>query len=223
MIVVVAETILMHPIVEKTSRQRILSVAGVHTCLVKSHWIEACEHSDIRQDRHVILSVAVTVRRNVDHQIDVEVRASVYDRLGVFGDLHVKLFYCGRVLIEDGVEIAGAKAASASDTLPMGDRRMTVLIKRDGSMSTVFGTSLTADTFLLIDGWLSAVVHLHLSGTGTAAHSNILQGAAKPGSLVAFKVIQGNKDVRVHDGGSDLGFLYQLTTFYRHISLVRPL
>ena len=100
---------------------------------------------------------------------------------------------------------------------------MTVLIKRDGSMSTVFGTSLTADTFLLIDGWPSAVVHLHLSGTGTAAHSNILQGAAKPGSLVAFKVIQGNKDVCVHDGGSDLGFLYQLTTFYRHISLVRPL
>ncbi len=92
MIVVVAETILMHPIIEKTSRQRILSVAGVHTCLVKSHRIEACEHSDIRQDRHVILSVAVTVRRNVDHQIDVEVRATVYDRLGVFGDLHVKLF-----------------------------------------------------------------------------------------------------------------------------------
>ena len=151
MIVVVAETILMHPDRREDFPAADSERCSVHTSPVKSHRIEACEHSDIRQDRHVILSVAVTVRRNVDHQIDVEVRASVYDRLGVFGDLHVKLFYCGRVLIEDGVEIAGAKAASASDTLLMGDRRMTVLIKRDGSMSTVFGTSLTADTFLLID------------------------------------------------------------------------
>jgi hypothetical protein len=41
----------------------------------------------------------------------------------------------------------------------------------------------------------------------TTAHADIFDRSAKAGFFVAFEVSQRNKDIRIHDGAADIGFL----------------
>ena len=61
---------------------------------------------------------------------------------------------------------------------------------------------------------------LHLSGPAAAAHTDILQRAAKSGGFVPFEVVQTDKDVRVHDGPADLGLLHKLTASHGYVGLI---
>ena len=63
-------------------------------------------------------------------------------------------------------------------------------------------------------------MHLHLPGPGTAAHADILQGAAHAGLLVAFEVGQADKHIRVHNGPADLGLLHVLAALHRDGHLI---
>ena len=58
--------------------------------------------------------MAVTVRRNVHDQIDVETRAILADSLGVFGHLAVQFFIGIPFDGFNGVEGTGANAAAAA-------------------------------------------------------------------------------------------------------------
>ena len=75
-------------------------------------------------------------------------------------------------------------------------------------MGADFGAGLAAHAALLHHEGLAGVVHLHLPGPGTAAHADILQGAAHAGLLVGFEVGQADKHIRVHNGPADLGLLH---------------
>ena len=56
----------------------------------------------------------------------------------------------------------------------------------------------------LIHGWLTVAVLFHLTCAGAAAHADVLQRAAEAGCLMPFKVVQRDKDIRVHDRLTDL-------------------
>ena len=146
MIVVVTEAILMHTVIKKASRKRILCIACVHAGLIQRNRVEACEHSDIRKDRHIVFTVAVAVRGNVDHQIDMEIRAPIQNRLGILGDFHIKFLHRGRILVVDGIKIAGSEATAASDTSAVVNGGTTVFIKRNRSVGTVLCTGPAAYT-----------------------------------------------------------------------------
>lgn len=137
MVMVVTESFFMHTVIKETSRHWFLGVARIHAGLIECHRIKTCKHPDIREDRNVIFSVTVTVRRDVDDKIDVEVRAAVQNCFGVFGNFHIQLFDSGRVFVVDGVKVAGPKAAPASYTFCVVNGCLTVLVKGDGSMGTV--------------------------------------------------------------------------------------
>ena len=62
---------------------------GIRAGLVQSHRIEACEHSDIRKDRGIIFTVAVTVRTDILHKGNMEARAVITDSLRVLCHLAV--------------------------------------------------------------------------------------------------------------------------------------
>ena len=211
----------MHTVIKKASRKRILCIACVHAGLIQRNRVEACEHSDIRKDRHIVFTVAVAVRGNVDHQIDMEIRAPIQNRLGILGDFHIKFLHRGRILVVDGIKIAGSEATAASDTSAVVNGGTTVFIKRNRSVGTVLCTGPAAYTAFLIDRRFPAVVHLHLSGTGTASHSDIFEGTAKSGCLMSLEMIQRNEDVRIHNGSSDLRIFHKLTALHRYIGLVR--
>ena len=58
---------------------------------------------------------------------------------------------------------------------------------------------------------LSGTVHLHLACTGTTAHTDVFQGTAESGSLMAFEMSQGNKYICIHDRRTDLCLFHILT------------
>ena len=68
---------------------------------------------------------------------------------------------------------------------------------------------------------LSGAVHLHLSGAGAAAHTDVLQRAAKSCGFVSFKMTEGDEHIRIHNGASDLGFLHIFSAFHRNQRLIR--
>ena len=129
MIVVVAESFFVDVFVQKASAHRLLRIAGIRARLIQSHRIKACKHSHIRKDRDVIFGMAVTVRRHIDHQIDVERRTSVDNRLRVFCDLNVQILDSRFIFIVDRIEIACAQTPSTAHAFLMIDDR---LLLREG-------------------------------------------------------------------------------------------
>ena len=103
------------------------------------------------------------------------------------------------------------------------NRRLAILTKADRPVRTVSGTGTAAHALRLIHVRLSGIVLLHLSGTASAAHTDILQAAAEAGSLVALEVGQRNEHVGIHNGTADLRRLYQLAANHRDFDIVRTL
>ena len=71
-----------------------------------------------------------------------------------------------------------------------------------------------------IDARLASGVLLHLAGTATAAHTQVLHGTAKAGLLMALKVGEADHDVGIHERLTDLGLAHVLATLDRDERLV---
>ena len=76
--------------IEQASRCDGLSVDGVGTCDIERNWVEGCEHSDIRDDRQVVIRMTVAERCDIDHETDVEMRTTVENGFRILGDLLVQ-------------------------------------------------------------------------------------------------------------------------------------
>ena len=61
---------------------------------------------------------------------------------------------------------------------------------------------------------------LHLSGTASAAHANILNTSAKARHLMPFKMTQADKHIRVHDSAADLCLFHHLAALNRHSHII---
>ena len=70
--------------------KRFLAVHRIRTRLIQSNRVERSEHSDIRDNRSIIFRVAVTVRGDIHHKTDMELRTAVDNRERVFRHLLVK-------------------------------------------------------------------------------------------------------------------------------------
>ena len=87
---------------------------GIRAGLVKSDRIEACEHSDIRKDRGIIFTVAVTVRTDILNQCYMEVWTAMTDSLCILCHLAVKKLVCTAVRIVYGIIAAGPDTAATA-------------------------------------------------------------------------------------------------------------
>lgn len=83
MIVVAVPSRLCKVLAKLTVFNRSCLQAGIGTRLVKSNRVEACKHSDIRQDRSIVLPMTVTVRADILYQRDMEARTSIADSLRI--------------------------------------------------------------------------------------------------------------------------------------------
>ena len=70
---------------------------------------------------------------------------------------------------------------------------------------------------------LARVVHLHLTGTRTATHTNILNGTAEAGGFMPFEVVERNKYIGIHNRSTDFCLLDVLAALDRHIYFIRAL
>ncbi len=214
-------------------RQRLGRQDGVGAGLVDGDRVEAREHADVVDDGRVILGMAVAVGADVHGERDVEARAAVDDGLGVLSDLVVE--YVGRGIIVglDAVLVARRNAASAAHAaivvdsgnvnrtgFAVGKLALTRTVKRDGAVRAYLLAGTATYAVGGIDARLASGVLLHLAGTATAAHTQVLHGTAKAGLLMALKVGEADHDVGIHERLTDLGLAHVLATLDRDERLV---
>ena len=153
----------------------------------------------------------------------MEGRASVHNRFGVFSHTAVQILCSGPVGKLNGVKIAGADTASAAYAVFLVDRHFMVCFIIDKAVIGTFPhAGSAAPAFLRVYLGLAVVVLILFPGAGTAAHADIFNGAAKAGCFMALKVGEADKDVCVHDGAANLGFLYVFAAANRNADIVCP-
>ena len=151
----------------------------------------------------------------------MEIRTSLDHRQAVFGNLLIDDIMSRILGCQYCVLGTDTDTASAADTLIMIDGCLSICEFRC-TVSTDLLALMTADTTALIHIRLSGAVHIHLSGTRSAAHAEILQGAAKAGHLMPLEMSQGNDHIGIHDSPSDLCSLHILPV-YRNIHIIGSL
>lgn len=204
--------------------------------LVDRHGIEAREHTDIGHDGRIVLGMAVAVGADVDGERNVELRAVLDDRLGVLGDLAVEDISRGVAIRLDGILIARADTAATAhaalmvDVRHRGRDRLPVLehaLARAGKAHRAVGANalagMAAHATARVHAGLARCVLLHLAGTATATHPEILHAATEAGLLMPLEVREADNDVGVHEGMADLGLLHVLAVLDWNERLVRAL
>ena len=161
--------------------------AGICTCLIQCDRIKACEHSDIRKDRCIILTVTITVWTDILNQCDMEMRASMTDCLCIFCHLTVKKFVCTAVWIVYCIKTAGSDTTATAFTfIIINDCFFIRICNR--ITSALFRTATASAAEFFIYCRLSAGMLFHLTCAASASHSDILESTAEAGCFMSFEV-----------------------------------
>ena len=120
-----------------------------------------------------------------------------------------------------GAHIHTPAAAHAVDPidvhLPGGGIQLGAVVGAD------IGTGAAGHALLLIHRGAAIAVHIPLALVGAAAHAQILNGPAEAGLLMALEMVQGNNNVRIHNGPANHGVLHIFAAPHRHGHLVGAL
>ena len=194
---------------------------GIRTGLIQSNRIKACKHSDIRKDRCIIFPMAVTVGADVLHKGNMEAGTAMTDCLGIFCHLPIQKLICAAVGVIYGIKAAGSDTAAAAFTFIIINDCFFIHIS-DRIASAFFCTTTAATAEFCMDGRFSAGMLLHLSCTASASHTNVLKGTAESGGLMAFKMGQTDKNIRIHNGMTDICCLAVLSVYDRNFYFIGP-
>ena len=224
MVVVVAEALGVDVVVELAAGQGRSGQTSVGAGLIESQSVDRCEHTDVGQDRGIVLGVAVAVGRDVHHDRDVELRATIHHGLRILGHTAVEHRRGLLVLKADGIEVTSAQAAAATYAVGVIDLHLACChVKLQSAIGALRLTELTAATHLLVDLGLATAMLLGLTRARAATHTDILDCTAEARHLVALEVAQTDEDVGIHNGATDLGGLHILATHDGDLDVVRTL
>ena len=91
---------------------------------------------------------------------------------------------------------------------------------RNRIASAFFCTAVAATTDIRIDRRFSTGMLLHLSGTASASHTDILQSTAKGGCLMSLEMAETDKNICVHDSMSKQGSFAVFSVYYRNFYFI---
>lgn len=135
----------------------------------------------------------------------MEVGLVLQDGLGIFGDLAVQVLGgvpCG----EDGsVVLAECDTLAASYAFIIVDNSLVVNVERECVVSAMAYTDTAADAVVAVDDRLGVAVHLEFAAYRTAAHAEVLEGAAETCLLVALEVGERDDHIGIRKCGTDFG------------------
>ena len=66
-------------------------------------------------------------------------------------------------------------------------------------------------------------MHVPLALIGAAAHAQVLQRATEACLLMALEVVQGDDDIRIHNGPADFRLLHHRAPRHRHSYIIGAL
>ena len=190
MVVMVMPLRIRQVIAQLAVPDRIRLQAQICARLIQRHRIEGRQHADIRQDRRIVLTVAVTVRGYIHDQADMEAGASAADRVGVFRDPAAEDLVGGVVDIGNGMEGACPDAPSASLTDIGINICLVVLTVRDSSTAAFADAAAAASAQIPIHLRRPIVVLMHLARAASSTHTDILERSAKTGTFMPFEMSQ---------------------------------
>ena len=205
-------------------RHRVRRQAGIHARLIQRKRVKRRKHADIRQNRRIILSMAIAVRGNVHDERNMEVRTPIHNRLGVFRHTRIE-HLVGVVFIKgDGVKVARAQTTPAADAMRMIDVHLAGrFIEHQTIVGALALAAAASAADLLVDARLAVGMLLGLARTRAAAHADILDRAAEPGRLMSLEVGQADENVGVHDGSANPRFLHVFAARDRNADIIRAL
>ena len=143
------------------------------------------------------------------------------DCLGIFCHLPIQKLICAAVGVIYGIKAAGSDTAAAAFTFIIINDCFFIHIS-DRIASAFFCTTTAATAEFCMDGRFSAGMLLHLSCTASASHTNVLKGTAESGGLMAFKMGQTDKNIRIHNGMTDICCLAVLSVYDRNFYFIGP-
>ena len=224
MVVMVVEIRAMHAVIQLASRHRSGRKTSIYASLVECQRVLGDKHTDVREDRRVVFRMAIAIRGDVQYQRDMEMRASVYHRLGIFRHLVVEELGCMIVGRVDGIEITCRDASSASQAIfGIHLHLHGFLVEYQPVVSALEHTTLASTALRLGNLDLSADVLVALAGTRAASHTNVLDGTSEARHFVSLEVVEADEHIGIHHGTTNLGLLYIFATHYRHFDFVRTL
>ncbi len=199
------------------------TIARIRTSLVECDGVKRSEHAYIRDDRHIVFAVAVAVRGNLRHDIDVETRAILQHGKRVFRDLFAERKFAAAAVVFDCVEVARADAATAADAKVVVDAGDFLCVIADCAVRTLLDALAAGFAHVAIDRGFAVAMLLHFACAGAAAHADVFQRAAKTSRLVALEVVERHEDIRVHDRLTNLRLFDVLGARQRNELFVEPL
>ena len=141
------------------------------------------------------------------------------DCLCIFCHFSVQKLIGITVRIINCIIITCTDTASAAFALIVIDHCLLILIC-NGITSAFLCAAAASSAKVFIDSRFTAGMLFHFSCTASAAHSDILDGSAKSGSLMSLEVCKADKNIRIHNGTSDQGCLTVFSVCHRHLYLV---
>ena len=152
----------------------------------------------------------------------MEAGSSVTDCLRILCNLAAEDLVGITVVIRNRIEGTCSDAASA----PLADVRIDPCLSAfvaDRVGSALLGTAPASTAQLLINMRLSGIMLLHFAGSGTAAHSDVLQSTAKACCLMPLEVRQRNKNICIHHRTANVSLLAIFTVSHRNQNIIRTL
>ena len=152
----------------------------------------------------------------------MEVGAAVHHGLGVLGNLVVEVQGGVVVIGLQSLHRAGIQTAAAAGTfIPVHMAQAVCDHRRPVGANP--GAGAAADALFGIHHRAAGIVHIPFAPSGAGAHAQILQSATEAGLLVPLEVVQGDDDIRVHNGPADIGLFHIFAAVDGHGHIVGAL
>ena len=171
--------------------------------LVESYGVERGQDTQVGHDGGIVVVPAIALGRYVHDEADVEVGFILQDGLGILGNLVVEPFR-GIAFAHDGrIVLAQGYALSATYAFVVVDYGLVVGIEVYGIVGTVFHAYVAAFAVVNIDARLRIAVQLQFAAYAGTTHTQVFQGAAESGLLVALEVSHRDDDVGIGQSRPD--------------------
>ena len=92
MVVMIVKMRCVHLIIKEASFINRLGIAGIGTSHIQSNRIKRSKHTNVRNNRYIIFTVAVAIRRYIHDNINVKLRTPTHYCFRIFCHFHAKFF-----------------------------------------------------------------------------------------------------------------------------------
>lgn len=186
----------MFRLIQRTSFDKRLSIASICTGYIQCDRIKRGKHTDIGNNRHIILAMAIAARGDIHHDIDMETRTTIDNSLRILRHFTTEIIVCGRMNIMDGIIVAGSYTSSASDAPFVIDQSL-LFRKRNCIVCAIFDAFTASDAIFTRNLRLASMMLLHFTRSRGTPHTDVLDCTSEACTFMSFKMRKRNQHIGI--------------------------